>query len=304
MSKILIIIVLILTLITLSNNNIPNLFKKNKELLQGALSGALVTIILHKPLIENLPPGEGVNSCSEVEPTVCGNAADFDSTFSYNSEPEIECCRTAPEEPETPEEEPAVVVTRQISSGVEPEPSNNGSCIAWLENNQCSNDVEPEPDSSDIYEPNSEEPEDVCCRESWDTSDTLGLVLVCVLCVIGMAVHDSKIPIIGGNMTFGILSVIIPIAYILHSFYLMALDKSRGEFSGGASIIVVGFFLAFALYKIKNSMDKKRQKAKREIAKGRPWGAGEVFSDKEVYQQVMNRGSSKNTSRLSDLAKA
>ena len=259
MSKILIIIVLILTLITLSNNNIPNLFKKNKELLQGALSGALVTIILHKPLIENLATGVGENSCSEVEPTVCDNTDNFDSTFSYNSEPEIECCRTAAGESEPREEEPTVTRTsmplreakRHISSGVELEPSNNGSCIAWIENNQCSNGVEPEPVSSDIYEPD-EEPEDVCCRKSWGTSDTVVIVLVCVLCVIGFTIQhkpDVAFGVISGTHAFGILSVLVPIAYILYCMRLMYQVKSRSEFSGWSSVGLVAIFLAFGVYK-------------------------------------------------------
>jgi len=251
MNKILIIIVLILIIISLSNNNIPNLFKKNKELLQGALSGALVTIILHKPLIENLATGVGENSCSEVEPTVCENG-DFDSTFSYNNEPEIECCRTAPEETAPQEEEPAVIGAPQISLGVETEPSNNGSCIAWLENNQCSNDVEPEPDSSDMYEPDSGEPEDVCCRESWGTFDAVVIVLVCVLCVIGFTIQhkpDVAFGVISGTHAFGILSVLVPIAYILYCMHLMYQDKSRSEFSGWSSVGLVAIFLAFGLYK-------------------------------------------------------
>tara|TARA_Y100000817_G_scaffold313019_2_gene308144 strand:+ start:99 stop:827 length:729 start_codon:yes stop_codon:yes gene_type:complete len=145
MNKVLIIIVLIFSLIALNNNDIPKLFKKNKELLQGALSAGLVTIFLYKPLIENLPQGEGTYSCSEAESKTCSGGLIFDNTLSYETEPEKECCGEA---------EP---------SGGDVYP--DGSCITWVKDNPsgCSNGNEPEPGSDDKYEPGSE-PEDVCCH--------------------------------------------------------------------------------------------------------------------------------------------
>ena len=84
MNKVLIIIVLILSLVYLSSGNVPKLVKNNKELLQGFLSAGLVTMFLQKPLIENLPTGEGANSCSTIDTNICGATGTFNSNFSYN----------------------------------------------------------------------------------------------------------------------------------------------------------------------------------------------------------------------------
>tara|TARA_B100001287_G_scaffold268297_1_gene264409 strand:- start:50 stop:922 length:873 start_codon:yes stop_codon:yes gene_type:complete len=159
MNKILIIIVLILSLITLNNNTLPNLLKKNKELLQGGLFAGLVTMILHKPLIENLDSDE--HSCSEAEPDICGDDGTFNVDQHYNNEPEKECCV----------KKKSLILSLRNEYESVPE---DGSCKTWIQYNTCTNGSEPEPDSfayNNMYEPDGgepdgEEPEDVCCNLS------------------------------------------------------------------------------------------------------------------------------------------